>query len=87
MEQELIEANVIKLEDEKDYVIIAAIETENNRYLFLANKNEEFDVCIRKIISKENKEYLVKLDSEEEFDEVMEKYTEKYGKKEVYDEK
>ena len=79
MEQEKIEVNVITLEDNKEYVIIAAIETENNRYLFLANKNEEFDVCIRKIITKENKEYLVKLDSEEEFEDVMLAFNKKHG--------
>lgn len=79
LDQELIEVNVVKLEDNLDYVIIDTIKSEKNNYLVLAKKDSEFDVCIRKIIKEDNKEYLVKLDSEEEFEEVMTLYNEKYS--------
>ena len=76
-----LEVNVIKLEDGIDYVIIDAIQNESNKYLFLANKNDETDVCIRKIISKENKEYLIKLDDDDEFEEVLTLFNVKHRKK------
>lgn len=81
-----VEVNVIKLEDGIDYVIIDAIQNENNKYLFLANKNDELDVCIRKIILKDDKEYLVKLDSDEEFEDIMTLFNLKYREKEVHNE-
>ena len=81
-----LEVNVIELEDGIKYVIVDAIQDKENKYLFLANKNDETDVCIRKIIIKENKEYLVKLDSDDEFEEVLTlfniKHREKEGKNE-----
>jgi len=77
-----LEVNIIKLEDGIDYVIVDAIQTESNKYLFLANKTDETDVCIRKIIQKDNKEYLIKLDNDDEFEEVLTLFNIKHRKKE-----
>lgn len=73
-----MEVNVITLENEKDYIIIDTIEFNSNKYLFLSNKEDENDMCVRKIILKENKEYLIKLDSENELEEVLNIFTTKY---------
>lgn len=77
-----LEVNVIKLENGLDYIIIDAIQNENNKYLFLVNKNNEDDLCIRKIYIKDNEEFLVKLDNDEEFEEALELYNLKNNKDE-----
>lgn len=72
-----MEVNVIKLDNEKEYIIIDAIETDNDKYLYMANEEDELDMCLRKIIKKDGKDYLVELDSEEEFEEVVTMFFEK----------
>lgn len=72
-----MEVNVITLENEKDYIIIDTIEYNNNKYLFLSNKEDENDMCVRKVILKD-KEYLIKLESENELEEVLNVFTTKY---------
>lgn len=82
----MIEVNTITI-DNKEYIIIGALENNNNKYLFLANENDEMDKCIRKIIVEDNKEYLTELDSDEEFEEIMDLFHDKYSNmKEGYDE-
>lgn len=86
LEADKIEVDVITLEDGEEYIVFETLESENNKYLFLANEKDQDDVCIRKVILKENKEYLIKLDNDDEFDEVMalfhQKHKEKEGKNE-----
>lgn len=77
-----LEVNIIKLEDGIDYVIVDAIQTEENKYLFLANKLDETDVCIRKIIKKDTKEYLIKLDNDDEFEDILTLFNLKHRMKE-----
>lgn len=82
MEQDKIEVNVIKLENGIDYLIIDTIIDENkNKYLFLANENNNRDITIRKIILEDNGECLVKLDSQDEFEEVMTLFDVKHRKR------
>ncbi len=58
MEKE-VELKVITLEDNQDYAIIDEIEG----YLYLANVNDQNDICIRKDIGEE----IIGLENEEEF--------------------
>jgi len=82
----MIDVNTIKLENDIEYIIVGAIENNGNKYLFLANEEDELDKCIRKVIVKDNEEYLTKLDSDEEIEEVMDLFYDKYNEKEGYDE-
>ena len=72
-----MEVNVVTLENNKDYIIIDTIEFNDNKYLFLSNKDDENDMCVRKIITKD-REYLTKLESENELEEVLNIFTTKY---------
>lgn len=72
-----MEVNVVTLENNKDYIIIDTIEFNDNKYLFLSNKDDENDMCVRKIITKD-REYLTKLESENELEEVLNLFTTKY---------
>ncbi len=76
----MIDVNVITLEDNLEYMIINTIVKNNNKYVFLANVDDEKKLCIRKVISEDGKEYLVKLDSDEEFAEVLTEFNDKYNK-------
>lgn len=75
-----LELNVIKLENNEEYVIVDAIQNEDNKYLFLANKDNEEDICIRKVIIKDGQEFLIKLDNDDEFDEVLALFNRKHKK-------
>lgn len=75
-----LEFNIIKLENNEEYVIVDAIQNENNKYLFLANKDNEEDICIRKVIENDGQEFLIKLDDEEEFEETLELFNIKHKK-------
>ena len=77
-----LEVNVIELEDGLEYIIVDAIQNEEGKYLFLANKDDDTDVCIRKIIVEEENEYLGKLDSDEELEKVLTIFNMKHEKKE-----
>ncbi|MBQ7030939.1 MAG: DUF1292 domain-containing protein [Bacilli bacterium] len=72
-----MEVNVVTLENNKDYIIIDTIEFNDNKYLFLSNKDDENDMCVRKIITKD-REYLTKLESENELEEVLNIFATKY---------
>lgn len=76
----MIDVNVITLEDNLEYMIINTIVKNNNKYVFLANVDDEKKLCIRKVISEDGKDYLVKLDSDEEFAEVLTEFNDKYNK-------
>jgi len=72
-----MEVNVVTLENNKDYIIIDTIEFNDNKYLFLSNKDDENDMCVRKIITKD-REYLTKLDNQNELEEVLNIFATKY---------
>ena len=73
-----MKANIITLEDGKNYAVIDTLEDNTNRYLFFVNENDGIDVGVRKVVKKDNKEYITKLDSREELEKVMLLYHEKY---------
>jgi len=72
-----MEVNVVTLENNKDYIIIDTIEFNDNKYLFLSNKDDENNMCVRKIITKD-REYLTKLDNQNELEEVLNIFATKY---------
>lgn len=76
----MIDVNVITLEDNQNYIIIDTLIDKNNKYLFLAQEQDENAICIRKVIKEDNKEFLVKLDSEEEFEEALTLFNDKHRK-------
>ncbi len=78
-----MEINIIKLEDNKNYLTIETVINGDNKYLFLVEEGSKNNICIRKVIKKDDLEYLVKLENEEEFDEVFTAFFNKYkGEKE-----
>ena len=73
-----MKANIITLENGKNYAVIDTLEDNANKYLFFVNENDGIDVGVRKVVKKDNKEYITKLDSKEELEKVMLLYHEKY---------
>lgn len=67
---------IIRLEDNLDYVILDTIEINNIKYVYLSllTENQKKEVCIRKISG----DYLVGLDSKFEFENALNAYAEKY---------
>lgn len=68
----------VRLEDNKDYLILDTIKINDNEYVYLAyiNDKDKKEVCIRKVV--DNGENLVGLDSEEEYKVALNVYAEKY---------
>lgn len=77
----MIDVNVITLENNQEYLIVDALELDNNNYLVLGKEEAIGDFCIRKVINKDGKEFLVKLDSSEEFNKVLNAYVHKHIRK------
>lgn len=67
------EIELVTLEDNLDYVILADLILDNNRYMVLSKEDDPNVVAIRKVISEDDKEYLVKINTEIE-DKVKEKF-------------
>lgn len=82
-----LEVNVIKLENNLEYIIVDTIENNSNKYLFLSNKDDSNDACIRKVIEKDGKEFLRKLETEEELEDVIVLFSQKHEMKEGNNEK
>ena len=75
------ECDVITLEDGIDYVIVDEIVNEGTKYLYLVNKNDEKDFCVRKLIIEDGEEYVSGLDSTEEFNKTISIFANKYNEK------
>ena len=73
----MADLDILTLENNKDYIVIDTLVNEDNKYLFLVNKEDDNDIVIRKVIKKEDGEYVIKLDNEDEFEEVMYLFKEK----------
>ena len=71
--------NIIKI-DGKDYIIVDALEVNNNRYLLMGNENDYEDLMVRKVIVESGEEYITKLKSEEELQSVLEAFRDKHRK-------
>lgn len=73
----MVEVNVIELEDGLEYIVVEALESTKNKYLFLVNKDDNTKKCIRLVFEKDGKEHLRKL-YDDEFDEAIELFNAKY---------
>ncbi len=71
--------NIIKI-DGKDYIIVDALEVNNNRYLLMGNENDYEDLMVRKVIVESGEEYITKLESEEELQSILEAFRDKHRK-------
>ena len=74
--EENVEVDLIRLEDNCDYIILDTIINRGNKYLILGKNNTE-EFCVRKIIVENNKEWLVKIESYDELEEIMSIYNNK----------
>ena len=58
---------VIELDNNEDYIVVERIISKDTIYLYLANANDEKDICIRKEVKNE----ILPLDDEKEFQKAM----------------
>ncbi len=72
----MIEKNVVKLENDKEYYELKKDMIDNVVYLLLASVDDDNDIEIRKLIKdyNDNETYITKLDSEEELKKVLNYY-------------
>ena len=72
----MIEKNVVKLENDKEYYELKKDMIDNVVYLLLASVDDDNDIEIRKLIKdyNDNETYITKLDSEEEIKKVLNYY-------------
>lgn len=75
-----MKVNLVKLENEQNYIIVKAIETGGNRYLYLVNENNTLDVCVRKVVSINGFDHIQKIDSNEELETINAKMREYFAK-------
>ena len=71
--------NVINI-DGKRYIIVDALEVNDDKYLVMGNESNPNDLMIRKVIVMNGEEYISKLDSEEELIKVLDTFKEKHRK-------
>lgn len=71
---------IIILEDNIEYVVIDKIISDDVTYVYLTNKDDEKDFCIRKIIKENGKDMLSGLNSEAEYDKALLLFTKKHNK-------
>lgn len=76
-----MEVNCVKLENDKEYVIMDIIINDIGKYLILVQEDNEYDIQVRKIVKIDNQECLTKLDTEEEFDNVIKEFYIKRNRK------
>ena len=74
---ELKIGEVIVLEDEKEFVVIDKIKTNNKIYLMLTNVDDSNDIAVR--IEDVEQDMIFGLDSEEELLQVLTLYAKKMG--------
>lgn len=74
---ELKIGEVIVLEDEKEFVVIDKIKTNNKIYLMLSNVDDSNDIAVR--IEDVKQDMIFGLDSEEELSQVLTLYAKKMG--------
>lgn len=59
--------NVVSLNG-KNYMEVDKIEENGNTYVYLSNKDDEKDFCIRKLVAREDKVFYEGLKDNDEFD-------------------
>ena len=77
MGDNMVDNSRVVLEDGIEYLVISKIEKDDFHYVYLMNKDDDKDLCVRKEIMEDEKCYLVGLDNKEEADEALKLYIEK----------
>lgn len=67
------EIELVTLEDNLDYVIVAEVNINNNNYMVLSREDDPNVVVVRKVVMENNNEYLVKVNTDIE-NKVKEKF-------------
>lgn len=67
------EIEVVSLEDNLDYVILAEVDMNSNKYMVLSREDDPNVVVVRKVIIEDGNEYLMKVNTEIE-NKVKEKF-------------
>lgn len=65
------EIEIITLEDNNDYIVIDEITNGDVVYVYLANVDDEKDVCVRKVTHEHGEDILNGLDSSKELDKAL----------------
>ena len=73
----MVDNSRVTLEDGIEYLVIDKIENSGSYYVYLMNKDDEDDICVRKEILEGEKCYLVGLDNKEEADKALYLYIQK----------
>ena len=73
----MIDNSRVILEDNIEYLVIDKIEDKDVSYVYLMNKDDNNDICVRKEIIEDDKCYLVGLDNKEEADKALILYIKK----------
>ena len=73
----MIDNSRVILEDNIEYLVIDKIEDKDVSYVYLMNKDDENDICVRKEIIEDDKCYLVGLDNKDEADKALILYIKK----------
>lgn len=68
---EEIEVNVYEV-DGVEYIELAQVNLENNKYIILGNENDDEDILVQKVISEDE---FASLESEEEILKVLNQFT------------
>ncbi len=61
----------IKLEDNKNYIIMDTVINNDNKYLILSSSDEDNFTIRKVIVDSNNEECLIKLDDEEEYTKIL----------------
>ena len=75
----MIDNSYIRLEDNKEYVVVDKIDSNGNTYIYLSNKKDNSDICIRKQVYENNQAFLVGLDNNEEIKNALELFANKHS--------
>lgn len=65
---------VIKLENNKEYFMIAELTEENVNYLLLINVDNEYDIKIAKKVNEEGEDYIVEVMEDDVLTSLKEKF-------------
>jgi hypothetical protein len=68
MEEEI---EIVTLEDGIDYMVLDEIKSSGVTYVYLANVDDEKDICVRKVTKVKGKEIINGLDSKTELEKAL----------------
>lgn len=74
----MIDNSRVVLENGKEYLVIDKIKLEDKAFVYLSNKDDSEDFCVRKEVLEDEKAYLVGLDDKEEADYALKLFAENH---------